>query len=203
MKKSALIACLLGCLLVPAANAEVVEGSQFWRAAVVGTLGLTLAVNPLGADSATVETGYGEEVAAHRLAWRWQLQEHPLTTFLTVEVHGQVALEYWDGQSAEQNRDRNNLLVLTPVFRLQPASAWLPYLETSIGAALMSASSFPATGHNFGQNYQFEDTLALGWMLGREGRWDLALRYRHYSNNGMSRSNNGIDFNTLAVTYRY
>lgn len=169
----------------------------------MGTLGLTLAVNPLGADTALVETGYGEEVAAHRLAWRWQLQEHQLTSWLDVKVLGQVALEYWDGQSHEGDQDRNNLFVVTPVFRMQTASYWLPYLEVSVGAALMSSSRFPATGHNFGQNYQFEDTLALGWVFGREQRWDLAFRYRHYSNNGMSRANNGIDFNTLAISYRY
>jgi len=197
------IALLLAATFSASAQAEWVEGSQYWRAAVAGTLAVTLAVNPLGADAAVVENAYGEDVAAYRVAWRWHWQTHQLASWLDVELFGQVAAEYWDGQSLDGDKDRNNLLVLTPVFRLQPDFGWSPYLEVSIGAALMSARSFPATGQDFGQKYQFEDTLALGWRWGERKQWDVALRYRHYSNNGMSRKNNGIDFNSLSISYLY
>jgi|AntRauTorckE6833_2_1112554.scaffolds.fasta_scaffold03012_8 hypothetical protein len=185
------------------ATADVVQGSQYWRSAVAITLLTTLATNPMGADRVLVESGQGEEVAAHRVAWRWHWKDLHEGDWLHIQLHGQLALEYWQGQRQAGVLDRNNLLVLTPVFRLKPALDWLPYLETSIGATFMSASRFPASNHEFGQNFQFEDTLALGWQWGERKQWDLALHYRHYSNNGMSEQNNGIDFNALSISYLY
>ncbi|WP_114416859.1 acyloxyacyl hydrolase [Marinospirillum perlucidum] len=193
----------LALVLAPSLKAQPVEGSAFWQTAVATTLITTLATNPMGADAVLVESGQGEEVMAHRAAWRWHWQDLHQGDWLQIKLYGQVALEYWEGKREAGTQDRNNLLVLTPVFRLQTPLAWLPYLETSIGATFMSASRFPATDHEFGQNYQFSDTLALGWQWGAQQQWELALRYRHYSNNGMAEQNNGIDFNILALSYHY
>lgn len=195
---------LLILLLILPAYVVADSGSALWKTAVVSTLGVTLATNPMNATGAGLEQAQGEGVSATRIYWRWHWQEHALSETTRLSLYGQLAVEYWQGGRKKGVLDRNNLLVLTPVFRIDwPEYQWAPYIETSIGAMLMSKKHFPATSHEFGQHYQFEDTLALGWTLGELSQWDLALRYRHYSNNGMSEKNNGIDFKSLSVSYFY
>lgn len=200
-----ILRCVLVLLLLLPISGQARAGSDLiWQTAVVSTLGVTLATNPMGATGAGIEQAQGEEVSATRIYWRWHWQDHQLSQSTRLTLFGQMAVEYWDGKRLNGVQDRNNLLVLTPVFRVDwPEYRWAPYLETSIGATLMSKKRFPATGHEFGQHYQFEDTLTLGWVLGEQKQWDLALRYRHYSNNGMSELNNGIDFQSLSVSYYY
>lgn len=203
---------ILLALMLALPLAAAAQSAWPWRIAVFSSLGLTLASNSLHADAAGLEVAAGEGILAERIYLRWDLQERDWREHLgglRLRLFGQVALENWNGNdyrlSGGSDADLNTVLALAPVFRLDwpDAPRYVPYLETSTGASVFARSSFPATGHEWGQNFQFEDTLAIGWIWGENGQWELALRRRHYSNNGIKKQNDGVDFHSLALSWRY
>lgn len=208
MRRHRILFALLLALALPAAA----QSAWPWRVAVFSSLGLTLISNSLHADAAGFEMAAGEGIVAERLYVRWDLQEHDWSKHLgglRLRLFGQVAIENWNGNDYGRDNDHepdlNTVLALTPVFRLDwpDAPRYVPYVETSSGASVFARSRFPATKHDWGQNFQFEDTLAIGWTWGVNRQWDLALRRRHYSNNGIKKQNDGVDFNSLALSWRY
>jgi hypothetical protein len=91
---------------------------------------------------------------------------------------------------------------LTPVFRFSrdEASARF-FVEAAIGAHLLSETS-PYSGREFSTAFQFGDLIGVGWRLGQERMFELALRIEHFSNAGIKHPNQGIEFVQLRLVRR-
>jgi lipid A 3-O-deacylase len=120
----------------------------------------------------------------------WQGQRARLSVFL------EGSINHWDG-------DDSNLtaIALSPVFMLSwpvGTGRFEPYVEGGIGAAFLSRTSIG--GREFSTSFQFEDRLGIG-LRGR--RIDVHYRFMHYSNGGLKKPNNGIDFHVLGLAVRF
>jgi lipid A 3-O-deacylase len=137
------------------------------------------------------------EVDAYRLGLQhafenplWQGQRARLSVYLEGSVN------HWDG-------DDTNLtaIALSPVFMLSwpvGTGRFEPYLEGGIGAAFLSRTSIG--GREFSTSFQFEDRLGIGL---RGQRIDVHYRFMHYSNGGLKKPNNGIDFHVIGLAIRF
>lgn len=74
-------------------------------------------------------------------------------------------------------------------------------LEFGIGVAYVHKEKFG--GVDIGSYYQFEDRLGLLIGLDKDQTSEIAIRYIHYSNGGFNTKNPGLDFLSVAYTYRF
>lgn len=96
-----------------------------------------------------------------------------------------AAYTYWQGDSTADN----NSLSLSPVFVYEFAGeTFKPYLEAGIGVALFSDTQL--NDQNLGSSFQFEDRLGFGVRFNGQ---EIGLRALHYSNAGISSSNDGVE----------
>lgn len=106
------------------------------------------------------------------------------------------SLNHWDGEDTNLNA-----IAFSPVFVWSwPAGSgrYVPYLEGGIGAALLSRTNIG--GREFSTTFQFEDRLGIGI---RGQRVDFHYRFIHYSNGGLEKPNNGIDFHVVGMAIKF
>ena len=146
-----------------------------------------------GMDTGNLETKGGEigyQILPQKFKWK----------YLWLYFDGNLA--YWHTVYAT-----NKSLVLgsiAPVLRIPffQNSAFMPYLEISVGAAMMSGTKFGYK--DLGAHFTFQDMLGGGISLGAKHQFDISWHYVHYSNASLAQPNDGIDlpiFVTLA--YRF
>jgi lipid A 3-O-deacylase len=99
---------------------------------------------------------------------------------------------YWDAAYTYWQADNtadNNSLSLSPVFVYEFAGeTFKPYLEAGIGVALFSDTQL--NEQDLGSSFQFEDRLGFGVRFNGQ---EIGLRALHYSNAGISSSNDGVE----------
>lgn len=100
---------------------------------------------------------------------------------------------YWEGSLNywAHDEDRITAVGFSPVFAFyfgRPGVRMLPYIEAGIGVAVLSETVI--NGRDMSSKFQFEDRIGAGI---RYDRFDLNVRYMHYSNAGISEPNDGID----------
>ncbi|WP_396588575.1 acyloxyacyl hydrolase [Bermanella sp. R86510] len=172
-----------------------------WRTAMITSLALTLATNPLDADEFSVTTMSGEDVAGIKAGFRWHQPERLMTIGgLNLTHYYHFGYNYWQSLDVDGQEGVNNVLEFIPVFRFSgDDQGFLDYFETSVGVSVFSRSSL--NDKQFSTNFQFANTLAVGGYVMPKLSWSLQLQ--HYSNNSIKLPNNGINFYNLTLAYRY
>lgn len=74
----------------------------------------------------------------------------------------------------------------------------IPYVEGGIGVAYID--DYRIAGRNLSSNFQFEDRIGVGALI---GRFDIKLGYMHYSNADIKSPNDGIDIWMGTVAWRF
>ena len=107
---------------------------------------------------------------------------------------------YWDGAYTYWEGDKSsasNSLSFSPVLVYEFAGESVkPYLEAGIGVALFSHTE--VEGNRLGTAFQFEDRLGFGLRFA--GGHEVGIRASHYSNAGISSTNDGIESYALHYT---
>lgn len=126
---------------------------------------------------------------------------------LTLEFDREIGLDHWHpGLSLRlaggvlllpgRDGDDNAALLFTPSLRYTfIGSAWQPFIEAGIGAAVFLDTHYE--GRDLASAFQFEDRLAAGMHL---GAGELMVSYTHYSNADIEMPNQGLDI--VALGYR-
>lgn len=156
----------------------------------------------LAADSVSLEFGSGDKTKMARFGvqWNWEKQWW--------RSNGTHIGGYWDFTFAKWRGDRyqnipgntQNLIALgiTPVFRLQNDSLKGLYAEAGIGAHLLS-ERYNNDGKELSTRFQFGDHLGVGYVFANN--IDVGLRIQHFSNGGIKKPNNGVNFAILRLSY--
>ena len=107
---------------------------------------------------------------------------------------------YWDGAYTYWEGDKSsasNSLSFSPVLVYEFAGENIkPYLEAGIGVALFSHTE--VEGNRLGTAFQFEDRLGFGLRF--TGGHEVGIRASHYSNAGISSTNDGVESYALHYT---
>ncbi|PAA27721.1 acyloxyacyl hydrolase [Pseudomonas fragi] len=107
---------------------------------------------------------------------------------------------YWDGAYTYWEGDKSsasNSLSFSPVLVYEFAGGSVkPYLEAGIGVALFSHTE--VEGNRLGTAFQFEDRLGVGLRFA--GGHEVGIRATHYSNAGISSTNDGVESYALHYT---
>ncbi|MGJ9420513.1 acyloxyacyl hydrolase [Massilia sp. CMS3.1] len=155
-------------------------------------------------DSASFEFGTGPKVRLGRLAVQkdWDSQ--------WFASNGRHLSGYWDLSAAwwRSTSYRNvpgqhqNLAVvgITPVLRYQRDDKLGWYAEAGIGANLFS-ELYNNDGNRLSTAFQFGDHLGIGYVT--PTKWDLGLKFQHYSNASIKRPNNGANFVIFGARYKF
>lgn len=97
---------------------------------------------------------------------------------------------YWESGNGSNG---NNSVSFTPVFVYEFAGQTVrPIIEAGIGVALFSSTK--VDGNKLGQAFQFEDRVGLGLRFSEQ---EVGVRAVHYSNGGMSNTNDGVESYSL------
>lgn len=155
------------------------------------------------AQQVAVDWVKGEgDVSGLRLGYRpYELHYQNLPLIGDAAVYFELSANYWEYGNPTQHQT-GLALALSPVISKPITTLWGRPLswEFGIGMSLVSRKQF--AGKNIGSHYQFEDRLGLTYPLDDSRRHQLAVRYMHYSNGGLSSDNPGLDFFNLSYAYR-
>lgn len=190
---------------VMAAGGETLDSDPMetwgWRTAMVTSLILTLASNPLDADEYLVTTMGNGETAGIKVGFRW----HPESKMGLLEGtnfshYYQLGYNYWQSLDTGGQEGVNNVVEFVPVFRYSFAEeAAFSYVETSVGVSVFARTEMD--DRQFSTNFQFANGLAVGGFFDAKTSWSLQLQ--HYSNNSIRLPNNGINWYNFNIAYRY
>ena len=150
-------------------------------------------------DGLSVDAGQATHTDMIRLSGQWNWSRRWL------ENDSGYLGAYWDAGFAQWDRkialgQHNDLLEvgLTPVFRFQSAGVQGIYFEGGIGLHLLSSTHLG--NKRFSSALQFGDHLGFGYRFGREGL-EIGYRFRHLSNGGIKKPNDGIDYQEIRLQY--
>jgi len=130
-------------------------------------------------------------------SWRMPLLGGSLSTYIEASL-GRWALDGEPRASAWVTQ-----IGLTPVLRWRPGAEdgrW--FAEAGIGVNLV-APVYRSENRQFSTTFNFGDHLGLGRNFGAKREHELALRYEHFSNAGISHPNPGMNFVQLRYTYAF
>ena len=147
-----------------------------------------------------ISFGYGEadpNIDIYRVglqkAFPWKWFE---TDMGCLSGYFELSYNHW-----EHNSEDINGVALSPVFtyRLGKSSSLIrPYIEGGIGIAYID--EYHIADRNMSTNFQFEDRLGVGTVI---GFFDLNFRYMHYSNASIKGPNHGIDILMFTTAIRF
>ncbi|WP_067519881.1 acyloxyacyl hydrolase [Endozoicomonas ascidiicola] len=157
------------------------------------------------------------DIQQYRLGLIWEVSNELWSSENTqLQSYVELALGKWNSSlnPAFNNQrigaDSVNQISVSPVFRLtsqQPA--WgnsYPFLDMGVGLSYQSEEDIEQkhlTGINMGGNWQFEIRAMIGMALGENRDFEISYGWMHYSNAYIHDANEGIDFQTLQLTYRF
>jgi hypothetical protein len=172
-----------------------------WRTAMITSLMLTLASNPLDADEYSISGMASKDVAGLKVGFRWHPEEVVWHLAGAEVTHYYLfAYNYWQSTIEDGQEGVVNGLEVIPVFRLNWSyNNWISFAETSVGASVLSENQ--VNDRKLSTNFQFSNSLAFGGYFTPQASWSLQLQ--HYSNNSIKLPNNGINFYNLNFAFRY
>ena len=150
------------------------------------------------------------ELDQYRLGINWDLTQ-ALWASSHLLLHSQVELGFSQWRSTLSNDSwrfgakKARQISLSPVLRLTGSHSTSPYLDMGLGVSYQSETDLEqkhSSGINMGGNWQFEIRLMLGINLGATP-FSLSYGWLHYSNANLASINEGLDFQTLQLTYRF
>lgn len=117
-------------------------------------------------------------------------------------IYPEANLARWRGCSGTLCGDITDA-GLTPVFRLPMTTAagtsW--YVDAGVGAHLISHTRIGPQVYSTA--FQFSEFVGVGWLLGKDGRYDIGGRYMHESNADWKKPNDGMNFMLLRLAVRW
>lgn len=155
-------------------------------------------------DSASFEYGAGNKVDMVRAGvqsdWdvRWLAANGR-----HLSGYWDATVSYWRGDAyrgVAGQRQHIGSIGFTPVFRYQRDDKLGWYLEAGIGANLLS-QTYNNGDDRLSTAFQFGDHLGLGYVM--RNKWELGLKYQHFSNGSIKRPNTGVDFVVFKASYRF
>lgn len=199
MMKRITLACVSICVCM---DTVAMDYQVLWKTALVTTSTAFIMTNPVEAETLGMGLYRGEDdVPSFKLMTRWPIKPVVSQDWLIGNLDFQFGYGRWQNPEDGTQSGVNNVLELMPIFRFQYPKLPQYFFETSIGIALFSRTKFGK--QNFGTNFQFSELLALGRVWGHLNHWEASLQYQHYSNNGNTAINDGMDFLGLSLLYRY
>jgi lipid A 3-O-deacylase len=149
------------------------------------------------AQAAGVEFGVGQtsdSTMTYRLGMQFDWDKSWLQSDIgRLTGYWSGAYTYWEGDKTASNSS----LSFSPVFVYEFAGQTVkPYVEAGIGVALFSHTELE--NNNMGQAFQFEDRFGFGLRFA--GGHEVGIRATHYSNAGLSDSNDGVESYALHYT---
>lgn len=146
-------------------------------------------------DGVSAELGGGDEVRMLRLAVHKQWEGRWFQSNGThVGAYWNASLIRWRGNAYQgvygQRQDLGGI-GLAPVLRFQSddLSGW--YAEGGIGVNLLSRL-YHNNGDQLSTRFQFNDQLGFGYVF--RNRWDVGVKFEHFSNGGIKKPNSGVNF---------
>lgn len=160
---------------------------------------------PLGgwADSASIEFGTNPKQRMLRVAVQndWDRRWFARNGY-HLSGYWENNLSLWRLRAYENvpGRTRNIAVVgFTPVFRYQSDSKLGLYGEFGIGVNLLS-TLYKNEDKELSTAFQFGDHIGVGYTT---AKWDVGLRYQHYSNASIKRPNGGANWIVARAAYRF
>jgi hypothetical protein len=150
----------------------------------------------IGSGSSTDEWTIGAQWDWHR---QWELGE-------TFRVRGRWDLEYGRLRALTRwNRDDDawySKIAFMPVLRLTNDRHPWWYLDAGVGPALV-LPLYVSRERTFSTNFNFDNYVALGVLLGNRDQHDVSVGLNHISNGGLSQPNPGLNVFSLRYTHRF
>ena len=149
------------------------------------------------AQAAGIEFGVGH-TSESTMTYRLGLNSNWDKSWLQSDVgrltgYWSGAYTYWEGDKSSAN----NSLSFSPVFVYEFAGETVkPYIEAGIGMALFSKTEVEE--QKLGTAFQFEDRIGVGLRF--NGGHEVGIRATHYSNAGLSSTNDGVESYALHYT---
>lgn len=178
-----------------------------WNTLAVGCTLLVLqaALNTSHAvDSASLDLGRGNQTRMTRLGLQWKWDNKWWQSNGThIGGYWDLGLAKWQEnrfQNVEGNSQSLTGIGITPVFRLQSDTLTGPYGEVGIGAHYLS-DLYDNNGRRLSTRFEFGDRIGVGYVF-RE-HLDLGLLFEHYSNGGIKKPNNGVNFAIVRMRYQF
>ena len=158
----------------------------------------------LAIDGASFEAGGGDEVRMVRLGVQSNWQQRWFQSNGThVGGHWNAALGQWRASAWDHvpgQRHTITAIGLTPVFRWQSDDLAGWYAEGGIGLNLLSRL-YENNGDHLSTSFQFNDHLGAGYVF--KNRWDLGVKFEHFSNGGIKKPNSGVNFVLVRLAYQF
>ena len=146
--------------------------------------------NLAAVDAVSVELGRGEDrtnVIRIAVSHYWHKRE-PLPDKWRLAGYWEFSGAIWDNPD-----DSSANIGITPVFRFERNRF---YVEAAIGFHLVQTHI--SAERSFSTAFQFADHIGAGMHF---GRYDLCLRFQHFSNGGLADRNPGINFVLMRLQY--
>ncbi|HEY5800245.1 MAG TPA: acyloxyacyl hydrolase [Burkholderiaceae bacterium] len=173
--------------------------------ALAAGLALLCAFQPgHAADRYSLEIGAGEKVQLARVGlqfdsertWHRRNGRH-------VGMYWDLTAAYWrQGMYRDIPGNKKGIadIGLTPVFRYQRDDKRGWYGEAAVGVHYLTE----LYDNDYGElstRFQFGDHLAIGYVT--QNQWDIALKFQHFSNGGIRKPNNGVNYLVLKTSRRF
>jgi lipid A 3-O-deacylase len=152
-------------------------------------------------DSASLEFGGASQARMVRLGLQSNWEKR------WFESNGTHVAGYWDLSLAQWRGsayrgvpgEHQNItsIGITPVlrFRADDGKGW--YVEGGIGAHLLSERYHNAT-KELSTTFQFGDHIGIGYVF--KNGWEGAVKFQHFSNGGIKKPNDGVNFLLLQIS---
>ncbi|MGH8806299.1 MAG: acyloxyacyl hydrolase [Noviherbaspirillum sp.] len=155
-------------------------------------------------DSTSFEFGSGNRTKMVRLGaqWKWDSQWWK-SNGTHIGGYWDLTISQWRGnhfQNAPGRTQNITAIGITPVFRFQNDSLKGFYTEAGIGANLLS-ELYDNDGHKLSTTFQFSDHLGIGYVFANN--LDLGVKIQHFSNGGIKKPNQGVNFAFVRVSYPF
>ncbi|QNA87507.1 acyloxyacyl hydrolase [Massilia sp. Dwa41.01b] len=155
-------------------------------------------------DSASVEFGSGKHVRLARVALQSNWEARWLASKgRHLGGYWDVSAAYWRGSAYRNEAGRHqNLAVIgfTPVLRYGRDDGLGWYAEGGIGANLFS-ELYRNADDRLSTAFQFGDHFGVGYVTAN--KWDLTVKFQHYSNASIKRPNTGVNFLVAGARYKF
>ena len=175
------------------------------RLCIATALALAAAASSFAFDAphaVFVQGGTWTHVRSATLGLTWDWAWHRDYGVGTLTGYTEVALARWrtNGRAVDAGFTQAGV---TPVLRLYPhgtGAGW--FAELGIGANVI-APHYHNDTRVFSSTFNFGDHVGVGRRFGANASHELALRFQHFSNAGISHPNPGENFVQLRYAYRF
>ena len=175
-----------------------------WKIVLVSVMSLGLQSNSCAIDSASLEFASGNRTQMLRIATQWMWNDRWWQSNAThIGGYWDLSLAQWHGNTYTGNADEHQNLIsvgITPVFRFQNDSKTGFYSEAAIGLHLLS-DSYNNNRRSLSGNLQFGDHIGIGYVF--KNNLDISFKFQHFSNGGIKKPNDGVNFAILRVSQTF